>query len=229
MNRYLKYARRAAAMYSPDRSDHSASVHPTTKTRNGGKFGRQEPPLTVKRSRFSRPDGVFANDRSSPANQEWFWVDSSGNLDNPSDYTVGCSSSYEWGPTDGEPCSGSFILNASASSGYQPSNFPLPTSASNPNDSADYTGSNYTLWWVYPPAGTYYLFYKYAPTSGSGYGNFSYAYVGMNVSAPTSLTASETAGSVIIADNDTMQVGMDFTASADGGGNILVGSTPEFP
>jgi len=49
-------------MHSPERSRHSTTVQSTTRTRNGGEFGKPKPRLTVERSRFSCPYRVFAND-----------------------------------------------------------------------------------------------------------------------------------------------------------------------
>jgi len=96
-------------------------------------------------------------DQSSVTSQSWSW----GSSGTPTGYAVGCSSSYTGSSTPQTvtstpyaTCSGSSILPASASppptTFNVSTNYPLP-SLSNPNGTANSTGSTYTFWWTAVP------------------------------------------------------------------------------
>ena len=130
------------------------------------------------------------------ATQEWIWYEYSLNtLEQPTDYALGCNSSFSYA---GTPCSGTDILNATTSAGYKTSNFPLPADPSDPNWSADSSGSNYTFYWVYPPPSTgpplsvadYILFYKYSYGGKTGYAYLLFNVEGFSVTSGTSPSPS---------------------------------------
>jgi hypothetical protein len=110
--------------------------------------------------------------------QNWFWYDiDTASDDAPTNYAIGCQNTFSY---SGSPCSASYILNASSSTGFQLSNFDLLQNSSSPYGSADESGSNYEFYWVSPVSNTYYLFYTYYTDYGEGW-----TWVGFNVSAPS--------------------------------------------
>jgi hypothetical protein len=131
--------------------------------------------------------------------QTWTWYNSGGAEATPTNYAIGCKSGFTY---SGSPCSGSNILSASLSSGYNSvaSNFPLPTfnNANGSNNTTVYTHSTttdasynsaYTFYWIYPPTSTLTLTYSYVQEGGPGGSGTGYASVTFNVTGFSSSSA----------------------------------------
>jgi hypothetical protein len=119
--------------------------------------------------------------------QTWTWYNEGGDEETPTSSAIGCKSGFTY---SGSPCSGSNILSASTSSGFNPSNFPLPTfnNSYSSNNTTAYTHSTttstsynsaYTFYFIYPPATTLTLTYSYVCEgcpggSGTGYGSVTF-------------------------------------------------------